>query len=312
MYIKKSTTNISNYFKLGKKQHQLDFVDVKLDDDNEVFIDPRLIEFSSDPIIVRMGKDLKSYVAPLIRGIIMGKGKQVEYLLSGLEEPRETRLGYGHGNSNGNSVGPILKKDLIKSVNSNPAITSGKVTNWSDFELLIPQIDCDRISDMTTKIIKSNLIEFTQKECRKLGIPMAIVEQKQIFNSSTMKWETKKVELPVEILSGKLKPIIFVPKSIVRRKNDAKSNLGYFERYAMDHYLLKDKNIIFGLPKNGKSNSILKKDVRALIKSYGITRKKNYSIWISRYKNLLMDFRSYLATDKLRVLSDAEIAAIVY
>jgi hypothetical protein len=75
--------NISTYFKLKVKQEKLDFVDVKLDDDNELFVDPRLIELSNNPLLKNMANSLKLYSSNLIKGIITKNKNQVNYLLSG-------------------------------------------------------------------------------------------------------------------------------------------------------------------------------------------------------------------------------------
>jgi hypothetical protein len=300
--------NISTYFKLKSKQKDLDFVDVKLDDDNELFIDPRLIEFHKDKGFRPMAKCLKLYVSTLTGSIISNNKVKVGSLLSGLDEPKETRLGYGVGTSNGKSIGAVLKPKFELAIKSNKVVRTGRVNHWSDLELFIENINCDRISDMTTKIIKSFLIEYTQKQCRTHGIEMKSIRQKDILNSETMEWETMHVDLPIESVNGIEKSIIFVPKSIVRRQKDANSNLSFFVRYAIDHYILNDKDFLFGMPKNGKNNTVLKKDIRKQIKEL----KDSTSKWIVKYKDLLLEYNSFYNSEKLRTLTDSEIEEIIY
>ena len=300
--------NISTYFKLKVKQEKLDFVDVKLDDDNELFVDPRLIELSNNPLLKNMASSLKFYSSNLIKGIITKNKSQVNYLLSGLEEPKETRLGFGWGNSNGNSIGPLLKPKFQNAILNSDVLSSGKVNHWSELELIVENINCDRISDMTTKIIKRHLIEFTQQQCLNLGIAMKQFTQTDIFNSATLIWESKTIELPFENIDGLEREIIFVPKEIVRRQKDANSNLAFFYRYAVQHYVLNDNDFLMTLPKNGKNNTVLKRDIRKSISNLKETNSK----WILKYKNLLLDFKSFYSSEKLHTLSNEEITDIVY
>ena len=59
--------NISTYFKLNKSQYNLDFIDVKLDDDNELFIDPRLIELNTKGDFTAFKRVLRVYSFNLIK-----------------------------------------------------------------------------------------------------------------------------------------------------------------------------------------------------------------------------------------------------
>lgn len=300
--------NISTFFKLNCNQHKLDFVDVKLDDDNELFIDPRLIEVNTEPRLKEMSSCLRVYSSKLIKGIITKDKPLVKNLLSGLGEPIETRLGFGWGNSNGKSIGSLLKPKFELAILNNDVITNGKINHWSDLELIVDNFNCDRISDMTTKVIKSYLIEYTQIQCKQLGIPIKEFRQRDIFDPKNFTWETKKVQLPFEDIEGMEKEIIFVPKSIVRRQKDANSNLSCFYRYAVEHYVLHDSDYLKDFPKNGKNNTVLKKDIRKSIKDV----KERMTEWILKYKNLLNDYKSYFSKEKLRQLSDEEISEIVY
>lgn len=300
--------NISSYFKLGLSQDKLEFVDVKLDDDNMLFLDPRLLEHSANPHFAPMKTILKSYVSELVKAIITKSHKRSAYLLSGLEEPKETRLGFAKGNSDGNSIGPKLKPKFEDAIRNSPAISKGRVTYWSDLELFIEDINCDRISDMTTKIIKHFLIDFTQQQCRKHGIPMMSVYQKDILDPTSLIWSKGMVDLPVYNDGNSDKPIIFIPKSFVRRKGDANSNIGYFLRYAIDRFIMKDPTALSEFPHNGKNNTVLKKDIKKSIDG----RKAALSRWIVEYETLLVDYRSSQLEQRLRSLSDKEIEAVVY
>ncbi|MCD0465863.1 hypothetical protein [Flavobacterium sp. ENC] len=298
--------NISNIYNLGLSQSKLDFVDVKLHKDNKLFVDPRLIEISQNPLVVKMQHNLKVFLAELLDNIKADNKKNIKYLMSGLGEPKETRLGHSEKNFDGNSVGDKLKPKFQSALSDSVLLKYGVLNNLGDFDLFIDDIGCDRISDITTKIIKSVLIEYTQDQCLKSStpIPMIEVHQKYLFDIDKLRWTEKKVNLPVYL--GK--PIIFVPKDIVRRKNDANSNLGSFYRYAIRNFIANDKELIEDVKATGKNDLVLLRDIKLAYPS----SKESSQKWLIRFPKLLVDYKSNFLNPKLRPLTDDEIEAIVY
>jgi len=301
-------TNISSTFKLKVKQDQLPFVDVVLDDDNRLFVDPRQIENSSSRIDNGAKNCLYKFFGNLVASIAGGNHRRTLELLNGIEEPKETRLGYGTNNSNGRSAGPLIKQRLIAAIANSPVIKSKKVSNLSDISFFIPDVGVDRISDITTKVIKQFLIEFTQKHCRAFKIPMKKVSQRSILNPETLKWEEKFVDLPVFNDATEDKPIIFVPKHFVNRKADADSSFNCFFRFARN-FILENGSRKFteGIPRNGKNNTIRKKDFD---KSLGV-KKDELAKWLVVHPDIVHDY--WLdSLDRMRPLTDDEIGDVVY
>ncbi len=296
--------NISAYFKLASQQPNLDFVDVKLNTDNLLFIDPRLIEISNDPHAKEMQKRIEVFWAELIKSVRAKDAKKIYYLLSGLKEPNETRLGYSFSKSYGNSVADKLKPKIIDAIQRNKAVQTGVLSHFADVELFIEDISSDRISDITTKIIKEVLIRYTQEQCRLHGIPMKEVVQDDIFDYTILKWVRRKVELPVYLN----KPILFVPKSIVRLENAAGQNVSCFYRYAIRHFIVHDKEMLEDVSPTGKEGKILLKDVKA---EYPVS-KESLTNWGIKYGKLLVDYKTDHLNGRLRPLTDSEIMDIVY
>lgn len=296
--------NISSQYNLGLNQSKLDFVDVRLHTDNMLFIDPRLIELSQKAIVVKMQHYLKIFLSELLDSIKAKDKKQIKYFLSGLSEPRETRLGYSFGGSNGKSVGEKIKPKFELALTNSILLKYGILNNLGDFDLFIEDMGCDRISDVTTKIIKSVLVEYTQEQCKIHKIPTVEVVQKHLFDVNTLKWTEKKVNLPLDLGL----PIIFVPKEIVRRENDANSNLGSFYRYAIRNFIANDKDMIKDIKATGKDDVILLRDIKNKYPS----SKNESTKWLIRFPKLLVDYKTEFLNPKLRPLSDYEIGAIVY
>jgi len=178
--------NIATHYGLGKDQRELDFVDVNLKNDNLLFIDPRLIEISNAPLSKKMQMNIEMFWAELIKLVRAKDTKGITRILSGMKEPNETKLGYSSNRIKGNSISKKLKPKLIDAIKNNKAVQSGILSHFADVELFIEDISSDRISDITTKIIKSNLIEFTQEQCKIHNIPMSNFHQKDIFNRENL------------------------------------------------------------------------------------------------------------------------------
>lgn len=296
--------NISEYYKLGYQQAQLDFVDIRLSTDNLLFVAPRLIESLDTPLAKKMQKHLEVFWGELIKNVKQGKFKEADYLLSGLSEPPETRLGYAFSKHHGNSVGNKLRQRISNTIYNNIAVKTGVLSHFADIELFFEDIGSDRISDMTTKIIKSVLIEFTQEQCRIHNIPMKEFVQKDIFDSNSLKWINKKMELP-EYLD---KPIIFVPKNIVRLENTAGKNVSCFYRYAIRQFVCNDTKMLKDVSASGKDGKILIRDVKSL---YPLS-KESLANWSIQFGKLLVDYKTDHLKGRLRILTDEEIIEVVY
>ncbi|MDF0520643.1 hypothetical protein P0R31_25695 [Bradyrhizobium yuanmingense] len=80
--------------------------------------------------------------------------------------------------------------------------------------LYVEGIDRDKVSDLTTNVIRSLLIEYTQGQCQLFGIPIFRYSGPSIWDADRRNWTSKHVELP----SIENYPVLLVPKYIVRRR----------------------------------------------------------------------------------------------
>ena len=258
----------------------------------------------NDPLTNRMQTRIEVFWAELIKAVRANDTSRIDEILGGLKEPNETRLGYSSNKPHGNSVASKLKPKIVSTIRSNKAVKTGVLSHFSDVELFIEDVSSDRISDITTKVIKDVLIEFTQQQCLLHNIPMKKVIQKDIFDHVNKKWVVNKVELPV--YNGK--PIIFVPKSIVRLEGVAGQNFRCFYRFAIREFIFNDPKMLKDVSASGKDGNILLRDVQA---SYPIS-KESISNWQLKYGTMLVDFKSDLLSERLHTLSDSDIMRIVY
>lgn len=297
--------NFSSVFNIGLRQPELEFVDIKLNRDNPLFLDPRLIEYQRDPIAKKMHKRIEIFWAEVFKAIRAKDIKRTHALLEGMKEPRETRLGYASG-IQGNNVGEVLKDEIITALQNSFAIKTGILSHFGDVELFIDQIGIDRISDITTKIIKDVLIEFTQDQCNIFSshIKLHKIKQRDIFDYKTLKWLDKEVLLPV--FDGI--PIILVPKTLVRLGGQSRGNFQCFYRFATRYFIEKEPEMLKDISPSGKDGKLILRDVRA----HYPPSKDSLARWCAFNSNLLIDFKSDKLNGRIHSLSDDEIIDVVY
>ncbi|WP_143770631.1 hypothetical protein [Pseudonocardia dioxanivorans] len=136
-------------------------------------------------------------------------------ILKNLSEPNETHLGLSKGRSQGNAVGDKLAEKFWEELSGSRAAQSGLITDLEDTALLIENVREDRISDVTTCLIRTQLIEYTQAACEYYGIPTRAGSYAgSEWEPLRGQWIDRSHDLP--IAAGI--PLLLVPKEIVRRK----------------------------------------------------------------------------------------------
>jgi len=215
--------NVSDYFNLNLTQRQLDFVDVYIDDDIALFVDPSAFFKYDDPWSSECHSIIREYFQYLVEQIRSGNELKAIAQLSFLSEPKETHLGFGQRNFKGRGIGGLQAQYLFNQLKGSRAVITGFITDLADCELMVPGISFDKISDMTTNIIRQCLIKYTQEQCKLFDIPMENVAAGFMWDSSQKKWYNNYVDLPL-INNTQL---ILVPKKVVVWKPEISSNEFY-------------------------------------------------------------------------------------
>lgn len=201
-----------NAFRLGKTQPELDFVDVRLDRDNRLFVDPFAIAQQLDPWSQQAAATIGVFFQQVVEDIKAGREQSAVELLSHLREPNETRLGLSRKRPRGAGIGSGQAAQIYTALRESSAVKTGFISGLEEAELMIEGIGHDKISDLTTNVIRNHLVEYTQAQCDLHGVPLQQASLPPMFNPDAMRWESRYVLLPV----WRSQAILLVPKSIVR------------------------------------------------------------------------------------------------
>lgn len=251
-------TRVSEHFGLGKNQPSLDFVDVPIDGDVQLFIDPTSLSLLDTEWGARCRALIQNYFSEVINSIKDGEDDKAKKLLSVLGEPNETRLGYSSEKPKGHGMGNGLAVHMWHALKDSMAVRTGVIHDLEDTALLIDGVSSDIISDITTNIIRQPLLEYTAAMCKEYGIPTEEVGSGRVWNMDTKAWTNGYVQQPVA--GGKL---LLIPKGIVRTMITFDAD-NYYNVYLLTQ--LQQEEAAKGfvrLLKNGEARPPTKKSLKA-------------------------------------------------
>lgn len=262
---------VSEYYKLGRTQSTLDFVDIDVLEDTKLFVDPRALRLLPSRWADECVSLIQNFFSTVLAKIKSGAEEEAERLLAALREPNETHLGLSVGRSRGRAVGEGAAHNVGAALSKSEAAHSGLLEDLEDTVLMVPGISSDIVSDITTNIIRQPLIKYTYQMAEQYGIPLQQnVASGPLWEPAEKRWFQDWARLPVTE-HGKL---LLVPKAIVRRRMEYDSD-EYFYHYILEHLRqveLHSNSELVQLLKNGMPR-VTKKD---LIEKYG--RGKSVSL----------------------------------
>ncbi len=219
---------VSDYWNKGIKGHlHYKFIDVVVNDDNLLFIDPLLIEIANDEWCQEANTAIKSFFDEFYKAYREENMVKKKALLSHAREQNGTRLGYGRGdNGKGNTVTGLLEifaplEQLLTEIST--------MEKAEDLPLLIPNFAEDGLSDLLTNILHEQLNKFTLQQMKKYGIESNKFLPFWTWDVKNLRW--KKIEKLSYCVDGQ--ELLVVPKHIVR-KNYLFSTSQYFNRIILE------------------------------------------------------------------------------
>jgi hypothetical protein len=278
----------STYFGLNLNQAQLDFVDVDTDTDKQLFIDPHVFANKPDAWSATCHETLISFFETLLQAMGEGDHEKGRRLLDNLGEPNETCLGLWAGRPAGRGIGRLQADSLYERIRTSKAAATGILSELSDCELFIEGVGADKISDITTNIIRRHLIEYTQYQCDLHGIELVgTVASGFLWNTHRQEWEQDYVRLPV--IGGR--KIILTPKAAVRWKL-AFSHPTYYNHFVLNYLQaehLRQNTALVRVLRSGERR-VRKKDLKKyypMEKNFLSTFSEEHPEVLERYKTML-------------------------
>jgi hypothetical protein len=197
------------------RQLEVDFVIPRQVEDLPLCIDPFLLYKSRDPELRRLHDLVVRHFGAGVDAIRRGNIDEAERILD-FPEVSEIGFGYGSKNKRGSGLGTILQKLLIDSLTMSPAILERGVRHVEEMQLISPGIGPDRVGDIASNILKSYLIDYTQRQCAIHDIPIERnVPLEHVFDPGDGVWQDGYFDLPINASDGR--PVLLVPRRIVRQ-----------------------------------------------------------------------------------------------
>lgn len=299
--------NISEYFQLGKTQYELDFIDINLSSDIPLFIDPYYLGTCEFPWAVDANRTLENFFSLLLTYLQSEQYDEAHYIFSHLHEPNETRLGLSKNKPQGRGVGPKDTERIFENLLRSKAIKSGVVEDIEDFRIFVPGIDKDKMSDLTTNIIKKHLVDYTINQCKLWNIPLsAEVPSGFYWDRNNQKWKNDYVETLV--IDGQ--KILFVPKRIASYSKEytPQKYLQHFVlNFLQDEHLSKDSHLV--QVRRNRKGVIIKKYVtkKSILNELGHITKDFLADFTKKHPQIFGKFKLETKT-QIRDLSNEELS----
>jgi hypothetical protein len=198
----------------GVSQYEVDFVIPRVGVDVPVGIDPFLLFKSRDPEFRILHDKIINVFRSGIDCIKAGHGEDARTIFQ-FPEVAEIGLGYTRQGKKGSGVGNFLSSLILNTLRDSPMMLDRGVRHIEELQLISMGIGPDRVSDIAASLIKSYLIEYTQKQCATWSILLTRgVPVKHFFDYDTWGWMDGYFDLPISPIDGSA--ILLVPRRIVR------------------------------------------------------------------------------------------------
>lgn len=208
---------ISEIFNLKKSQAELDFIDIDLDKDVPLFLDPQFLANRTDRWSLEATRTIRSFFQYLVTLFSNNKNEEAWKIFSYLSEPNETCLGLSRRKPKGRGVGPEDTKKIFKKILQSKAVKTGLVEDLEDLVIFVENFGKDKLSDMTTNIIRKHLINYTKTQCNLWNIFLQKnIPSRQYWSKELNQWDNNYTEM----LVIEERKCLLVPKSVVSYNNE--------------------------------------------------------------------------------------------
>lgn len=203
---------LTDFHNIHIGQEALDFAIPLLDDDIPLYVDPFLLWKSPSQQDVALHTVILSAFNGIGRMAIQDESKAAKILVA-ISECTEAGLGQAI-NKNGRRISESKAREILSLFKSIPEIQAHGLKHIETIQVLIEGIGKDRISDLSCSLLKSFLIDFTQDQCHKIGIPLEAVTLNDMFDFNQGNLTSEQTKLPVN--PENKQPLLLIPKRWLR------------------------------------------------------------------------------------------------
>ncbi|SFX34245.1 hypothetical protein SAMN03097694_1706 [Janthinobacterium lividum] len=186
-------------------------IDPFLNVDTQLFIDPTLLEKSSNQIIkVKALPEFRRHFSDFLRLLAISERegdaawKAAQRLLD-LSEPADNGLGYGGSGRSGSSRPDEIRDTIVRTAKEIVTLGSKDPEMLGLMGFFEENVGPDTISDFTTRVISDQLSEITENFCLANGVVTSDKDGESSFSLPSF-----------DVGKGKRKYVILVPSDIVR------------------------------------------------------------------------------------------------
>lgn len=293
--------HISKIFNLPIKGHSdIDFVDIDVNTDTQLFIDPCLIEAKDDAFSLRCQQIIQDYFECLYN--VYRQKRYNPDFLNHLGERNEARLGYGSG-TNGKAKTPQGMDDTLSGLHD-LIIRGIPVEGVIDIPLMMPRFAEDCMSDMLVNVLYKQLSEFTLEQCQKHNIPTETINTPRYYWDENLRsWNIYQGKGLV--IDGKV--ILLIPKAFVSIRFGYSTSQFFMSQIAT--ILQKERTSVF----DGKEVTPRKADIKkdecrihgSVIEATRIYAREMPHLLSEYHRNIKSKYQN-------RSLSDDELDKLVY
>lgn len=292
---------ISKIYNLEKSQAELDFVDIDISKDLPLFLDPfflgnRQDKWSSEAILT-----LQSFFQKLIDLTKAGNERAARQLFEYLHEPNSTCLGMSVGRPEGKGVGKEDISKIYDNLLKSKAIQTGLLQDIEDSILFVDNFGKDKLSDMTTNIIRKHLILYTQAQCVLHNIPLADnVPSEFYWSRQDEEWKTEYTKM----LVINQRKILLVPKGVVSFSESYTPDR-YYNHFVLNFLQNEHLKINTALVKERKSGKkyVTKKD----LKEANPQTKEFLRQFTLKHPEVLQEFKEKTKNDSVKNIEISDI-----
>jgi hypothetical protein len=211
-------TSVTDFYRITGPS---EFLDVHVDRDSELFVDPRSIRLQPRGSHFAQAANFctTTFFNEVVAAVLADDASRGLELLQHFNEPKETRLGMARTGYDGHGGSEEIGQDLwtVLSTDLEALIRVGRLKELEAIPLFVKGIGSDITSDLTTRIIFEPLAEFTAHMVRThpeftAGQNETRMVERQVWEPNSNQWVYKPLELP----NADGRPLLLVPRDWAR------------------------------------------------------------------------------------------------